>query len=180
MEIKSRIKDERGSISILVLAFFLITILLLIIITDVAEVAIAKRSLTQATESAAQRGVRNLNKEAYYQGEFDATTMAANLFGLGPDDPGIPIDCNAARSDVEQGLEDWVSGDRSLTRVELSDLKIDELYCDGFSIQVRVSARVTLPLAVPLLGAQRMEIHSTVGTVNTRDQGFYLFGIRIL
>ena len=180
MEIKSHIRDERGSISILVTAFFLITILLLVISTDIAEVAIAKRSLTQATEAAAQRGVRHLNQEAYYQGEFDATTMAANLLGLGPDDPGVPIDCGAAIPSVEQALEDWVSGDRSLTRVELSDLKVSKIECNGYALQITVSARVTLPLSVPVLGVESVEIQSTVGTVNTRDQGFYLFGIRIL
>jgi hypothetical protein len=173
-------KDERGSISILVGGLFLITISLLIILTSVAEVAVAKRSLTQATESAAQRGVRNLDKEAYYQGEFDEITMVSNLFGAGPDDPGIPIDCSAAKGDVLQGLEDWANGDRSLTRVELSGVEIKEISCDGFGLQVTVQARVTLPLSLPFIDLKSVLIESTVGTINSRDKGLYLFGIRIL
>jgi hypothetical protein len=171
--------DDRGSISVLVGGLFLITIALLMIMTNIAEVAIAKRSLTQATESAAQRGVGNLDKDAYYQGEFDAITMAANLLRIGADDPGIPIDCAAAEADVLEGLRDWVSGDRSLTRVELSNIRIDQLTCDGFGIELTMRAQVTLPLVLPFIGAQTFEITSRVGTTNIRQEGFYLFGMRI-
>ena len=174
------LKDERGSISILVGGLFLITVSLLIAITSVAEVAIAKRSLTQATESAAQRGVRNLDHKAYYQGEFDEITMVSNLFGAGPNDPGIPIDCQSARGDVSQALRDWVNGDQSLTRVELSDLQIQDIRCDGFGLQVTVKARVTLPITLPFLDLKTVAIESTVGTTNTREEGLYLFGFRIL
>ena len=51
-------KDERGSISLLVLVLFLISVVTSLVITDVAAITMAKRSLTQATEAAAQRGVR--------------------------------------------------------------------------------------------------------------------------
>ncbi len=82
MELKDRLfKDERGSISVLVLALFLITVITSLIITNVAAITVAKRSLIQATEAAAQRGVRNLDKQAYYSGEFDLSTMAGNIFG---------------------------------------------------------------------------------------------------
>lgn len=171
--------DDRGSISVLVGGLFLITIALLIIMTNVAQVSIAKRSLTQATESAAQRGVSNLDKDAYYQGEFDAITMAANLLKLGPDDPGIPIDCDAAQEDVLEAMRDWMSGDKSLTRVELSDIQVDQLTCDGFGIELTMRAKVTLPLVLPFIGIQKFEITSTVGASNVRQEGLYLFGMRI-
>ena len=65
MDLKIRFcRDETGSISLLVLAFFLISVVTSLVITDVAAITLAKRSLTQATEAAAQRGVRNLNLEA--------------------------------------------------------------------------------------------------------------------
>ena len=176
---KRAIPDDRGSISVLVGGLFLITIALLIIMTNIAEVALAKRSLTQATEAAAQRGVSNLDKGAYYQGEFDEITMAANILSLGPGDPGIPIDCAAAQADVLEGLRDWASGDPSLTRVDLSDIRIDQLTCDGFGIELTMRAQVTLPLVLPIIGRQMIEITSTVGTTNVRQEGFYLFGMRI-
>ena len=107
-------REERGSISLIVLTFFLITVITSLVITDIAAVAIAKRSLTQATEAAAQRGVRNLNRDAYYSGEFDLSTMVGNIFGVGPNDPGIPIDCSKALGDSEGALADWGGGPRSL------------------------------------------------------------------
>lgn len=105
-------REERGSISLIVLTFFLITVITSLVITDVATVAIAKRSLTQATEAAAQRGVRNLNRDAYYSGEFDLSTMVGNIFGFGPNDPGIPIDCSKALGYAEGALADWGRGPR--------------------------------------------------------------------
>ena len=79
-----RLRNESGSISLVVMSLFIVSLTSILVITDVAAVAIAKRSLTQATEAAAQRGVRNLDTTSYYRGEFDATTQARNLFGIGP------------------------------------------------------------------------------------------------
>jgi len=88
------LRSESGSISLVVMALFIVSLSSILVVTDVAAVAIAKRSLTQASEAAAQRGVRNLDKTSYYRGEFDLTTQAQNLFGVGPSDPGVPIDCS--------------------------------------------------------------------------------------
>ena len=105
MELKHKyikfLSSESGSISLVVMALFTISLSSILVVTDVAAVAIAKRSLTQATESAAQRGVRNLDRTSYYRGEFDVTTQARNLFGIGPTDPGVTIDCSEALGDAE-------------------------------------------------------------------------------
>jgi hypothetical protein len=47
-------KDDRGSISVLTIALFLITICLVMITTNITTVTIAKRNLTQSAESVAQ------------------------------------------------------------------------------------------------------------------------------
>ena len=80
------------------------TLIVLVILTNISSIYLAKRALTQASEAAAQRGVRNLDKTSYYRGEFDATTQARNLFGIGPSDPGVPIDCSKALGDAEGAL----------------------------------------------------------------------------
>lgn len=172
-------RDERGSISLIVLTFFLISVIASLVITDVAAVAIAKRSLTQATEAASQRGVRNLNKDAYYSGEFDLSTMVGNIFGVGPEDPGIPIDCANALVDAEGAIADWGSGPRSLRRVELLDVAIRDIQCDGFGIQLVTSATAQLPIVIPLLKMDKVQITSRVSTTNTRRAGFAPFGIRV-
>ena len=52
-----KLRDDRGSLSIVIIGLFVITVASLMIMTDVATVMVAKRSLTQATEAAAMRGV---------------------------------------------------------------------------------------------------------------------------
>ena len=173
------VKDERGSISLLVMAFFLISVLTSLIITDVAAIAMAKRSLTQATEAAAQRGVRNLNREAYYSGEFDLSTMAGNIFGVGPKNPGVPIDCSKALGDSQGALADWARGPSSLRRVELSEILIRDIQCDGFGIQLLTSATAKLPIVIPFFKIDEILVTARVSTTNTRQAGFSPFGVRL-
>ena len=107
-------KDERGSISILIIALFLITISLVMITTNIATITLAKRSLTQNAESAAQRGAHFLDENAYYSGKFNVITIAQNLFGHGPEDPGVPIDCQKAETGIAEALSDLASESRLL------------------------------------------------------------------
>jgi hypothetical protein len=180
VELKDRLfKDERGSISVLVLALFLITVITSLIITNVAAITVAKRSLIQATEAAAQRGVRNLDKQAYYSGEFDLSTMAGNIFGLGPKDPGVPIDCSKALIDSQGALADWADGPSSLRRVELGEVTITDIKCDGFGIQISTSATARLPIVIPLFRIEKILVTAQVSTTNIRKAGFSPFGIRL-
>ena len=84
--------DERVSLSLLIMSLFITIVITLLILTDISSIYFAKRALTQATEAAAQRGVRNLDLEAYYRGEYNASRLALNLLGNSEVDPGIPID----------------------------------------------------------------------------------------
>jgi hypothetical protein len=173
------LREERGSISLIVLTFFIISVISSLVITDVAAVTIAKRSLTQATEAAAQRGVRNLDRDAYYSGEFDLSTLVGNIFGVGPKDPGIPIDCSKALGDSEGALADWGRGPRSLRRIELVDIVVRNIQCDGFGIQLITSATAQLPIVIPLLKIDKVLITSRVSTTNSRRPGLSPFGIRV-
>jgi hypothetical protein len=172
-------KKENGSISLVVFSLFLVSVLSLIVITDIAAVGIAKRSLTQATEAAAQRGVSNLDKNSYYRGEFDASTQIQNLIGAGPKDPGVPIDCSKALGDAQGALADWSNGPKSLRRVEIRNLTITQINCDGFGIQLVTHATAVLPLILPFANLSSIEISSSVSTINIRRGGLAPFGIRI-
>jgi hypothetical protein len=177
--LKSIHRDERGSISLLVITLFLIAISMILISVNVASVSLAKRSLTQATEAAAQRGVRNLDKAAYYSGEFDLSTQVQNLFGVGPSDPGIPIDCSKAKNDAQGAIADWSNGSDSLKRIEISDFSLVSIECDGFGIQLVTSARSKLPMQLAFFGLESVEISARVSVTNKRTGGFAPFGKRI-
>ena len=173
-KLKEKLSDDSGSLSLLIMALFSIIVALLLVLTNFASIAVAKRSLTQATESAAQRGIRNLDKSAYYQGKFTVLSYV-----IRPQDPGIPIDCSQARGDVIEALRDWQSDEVSLPRVELSEISIESLQCDGFSLEVTTRAMVRLPVVLPLFNVKEVEITSSVTTTNERNKGLYLFGHRI-
>ena len=48
-ELSQKIKDDSGSIAVIVIGLFLLTVASLMVMTDVSTVIIAKRSLAQAT-----------------------------------------------------------------------------------------------------------------------------------
>lgn len=70
-----KIGDESGSIAVIVIGLFVITVASLMVMTDVSTLVVAKRSLVQATEAAAQRGVHTLDKSSYYQGKANMFTV---------------------------------------------------------------------------------------------------------
>jgi Flp pilus assembly protein TadG len=172
-------REERGSISLIVMALFLITIASIAILTDISSIYLAKRSLTQATEAAAQRGVRNLNTDAYYRGEYNATKSLLALAGHGESDPGIPIDCEKGRADVIRTLADWNSAGPSVKRANLGEINLQRISCDGFQISLTTSSTATLPFYLPFTGISRVQISASVGSVDERKATTNYYGMNI-
>jgi hypothetical protein len=174
-----KIQDERGSISVLVIALFLITISLVMITTNIATITLAKRTLTQSAESAAQRGAHFLDEEAYYSGKFNVITMAQNLFGQGPEDPGVPIDCKKAQIGIAEALSDLSQESKLLIDKGAHDLEVAEISCDGRDLRVTLKVEVDLPFQLPFLNLRSVTLISSATTYNQRNNGFYLFGFRV-
>jgi len=105
--------------------------------------------------------------------------MAGNIFGLGPKDPGVPIDCSRALEDSQGALADWAGGPRSLRRIELSEVTISDIQCDGFGIQLSTTATARLPIVIPLFKIEKILVKAQVSTTNIRKAGFSPFGIRL-
>ena len=174
MGLKSTLKDEEGSISLLIIGLFVVTIATLLVITNIASIAIAQRSLVQASEAAVQRGVQNLDLDAYYVGEGG---MLSGVFNNG--EVPIPIECSSASSAISDELQHWNSSNSALLRREIRDIWISEFNCDGVSVGISTSAFAVLPLQLPFIDLKNIELHTSVGATNTRSKGLYLFGIRI-
>lgn len=174
-----KFQDERGSISVLIIALFLITISLVMITTNIATVTLAKRTLTQSAESAAQRGAHFLDEEAYYNGKFNVITMAQNLFGQGPEDPGVPIDCEKAQAGIAEALYDLSKESKLLIDKGAHNVEIAEIFCDGRDLRVALRAEVDLPFQLPFLNIRSVRLISSATTYNQRNNGFYLFGFRV-
>ena len=169
---------ERGSLSVVIIGLFFVTIASLVVMSNVATVLIAKRSLAQATEAAAQRGVHSLDRSAYYTGK--GTMFTAPLAMIeGREHSPIPIDCNRAFLDVVLELRNWSNDDGDLKRHELQGIVLTNMECDGFSLEISTRSEVKFPFKAPFLKMDSAILTSTVGTTNQVQEGFYLFGIRL-
>lgn len=172
------LKDERGSISILIMGLFLLSVLTLMVLTNISSVYLAKRTLTQATEAAAQRGVRNLDLSKYYEKRYTAVRFGLNLLG-GETDPGIPIDCDKGKIDAIDALNNWVQLDATVTRKNLHSIQIEEISCDGFELGILTSAKVKLPFTPAFLNQPEVGITSRVGIFDERKITTNFYGLNV-
>lgn len=176
---KKFIRDESGSISILIFSLFTLALITALLLTDISSAYLAKRSLTQATEAAVQRGSRNLDESAYYSGKYNLTSAITSLLGGGEKDPGIPIDCSKGMVDAARSLSDWSEGSTSLTRVNLSSMRIESIDCDGYQISITTSATARLPIVFPFAGIDRVRISSSVGAIDERKSTNNYYGLTV-
>ena len=155
------------------------SLIVVAILTDVSSVYLAKRSLTQATEAAAQRGSRNLDLERYYRGEYNLTRFLVGLTGEGEKDPGIPIDCSLGQRDSLNTIRDWSASGPSIMRRNMSQISLIDMRCDGYEIALRTSSEVALPFVIPFIGIDKVRIYSSVGSIDERKITSNYYGINI-
>jgi hypothetical protein len=172
------IKDETGSIAVLVIGLFVITVASLMVMTDISTVIIAKRSLAQATEAAAQRGVHSLDKERYYQGKANMLTVPVAV-ATNREHPVIPIDCNSGSHEVMSELDSWSNDETDLKWHQLKTIKLTNFRCDGVSLEIETQSEIDLPFRVPFSSIESVFLHASAGTTNQVQEGFYIFGIRL-
>jgi len=180
MEVKwlSKLRDDRGSLSIVIIGLFVITVASLMIMTDVATVMVAKRSLTQATEAAAMRGVHTLDRASYYTGKGTMATTPLALINK-REHPTIPIDCNQAAIDVMLELHNWSTDDSSMKRQELQGIVLTDFICDGTSVEISTYATVKFPFTVPFTSQSSATLFANAASTNQVQEGFYIFGVRL-
>jgi hypothetical protein len=173
-----KMSDESGSIAVIVIGLFVITVASLMVMTDVSTVIVAKRSLAQATEAAAQRGVHTLNKNSYYQGKANIFTVPMAI-ATNRAHPVIPIDCNRGGFEVLLELHSWSNDDSDLKWHQLKGIQLTNYQCDGQSLDIETRSEVNLPFRVPFTSIDSVFITASAGTTNQVQEGFYLFGIRL-
>ncbi len=156
MAVKSEFRKDDGSLSVLIMGLFLITVALLFLMTDVASISVSKRSLTQATEAAVLRAVQSLDKAAYYRG-----TSAV----------GVPLDCAMARIRVLEELDLWMNSD-GMRRPELEKVWLTDFYCEGNTVEIHTSANAALAFRLPQSTLSTVEIHASAGASANKSDWF--------
>lgn len=185
-DVRHKLKREDGSISVLVFGLFIVVLLASVVLTDISALIVAKRSLIQATESAAQSAAHALDLETYYQGKHSALS-----FLVTDASPVIPIDCAAANNRAAETLSDIASSalpTSSLTkssttakgkliRPELSDLRISQFQCNGTEVLITTTAKAKLPIALSLFSFESVSLTASAGTTSVKKRIFSPFGI---
>ena len=175
---KEKFKSDTGSISVIVIGLFLITVASLMVMTDVSSIIVAKRSLVQATEAAAQRGVHVLDKNEYYQGKANMFTVPL-AFATQRSHHVIPIDCVRGGVEVFLELNSWSNDQSDMKWNQLKGIELTNFDCDGTSLQISTRSEMELPFQIPFSRTNSVLLTATAGTTNKVQEGFYLFGIRI-
>ena len=176
--LKERFKSEAGSISVIVIGLFVITVASLMVMTDVSSIIVAKRSLVQATEAAAQRGVQSLDKGKYYQGKRNMFTVPLAM-ATQRAHPVIPIDCTRGGVEVLLELNSWSNDQSNMKWHQLKGIELTNFDCDDASLEISTRSEMNLPFQIPFSGTNSVFLTATAGTTNKVQEGFYLFGIRI-
>lgn len=172
------LSDDSGSIAVIVIGLFLITVASLMVMTDVSTLIIAKRSLVQATEAAALRGVHTLDKAAYYQGKANMFTLPLAVVTQ-RDHPDIPIDCTRGGYEVLLELHSWSNDQSDLKWHELQGIELMDYQCDGQSLEIETKSEVHLPFRIPFTSTDSVFLTASAGTTNKVQEGYYLFGVRL-
>lgn len=173
-------KEESGSISLLIIGFFIAALMALMVITDVAVVANAKRSLDQGTEAASMRAVHNLDENTYYRRKHNILLSAWNVFNNGAYfDERVPIDCEKGREEAFKGMSSWFSSSSNLKTFQIESYQITSYECEFDVVRLQSSAVVKLPFPAPFTDFDRTTVHSSITTLNRKSWGLYIFGVRV-
>ena len=173
-------KNESGSLSLLIIGLFIAALSALMIVTDVAVVANAKRTLDQATEAAAMRAVQNLDKSAYYSGKHTLLTSAfATLGGADSIENRIPVDCDKGWQEVNDEMATWMNTSSNMKTLQIENYEITMYDCVYDVVHLEAKAKVKLPFPAPFSQSDRTTIYSSITTLTEKDKGLWLFGWRL-
>jgi hypothetical protein len=175
---RKKLTSDRGSISVVVIGLFVTTVASLMVMTDVSALIVAKRSLVQATEAAAQRGVHTLDKSEYYQGKGNMFT-APMAIATHRAHPVIPIDCARGGVEVLLELNSWSNDESDMKWQQLKGIQLTSFSCDSTSLEISTRSEMKLPFKVPFTTTDSVFLTASAGTTNTVQEGFYLFGVRL-
>ena len=170
---------DRGSISILTIGLFVVLLTTTLILTDISSIYLAKRSLSLASEAAVQQGMKSLDAEAYYSGEYNFSQLLVNSLGEAENDPGIPIDCDAGLKEIKRVLEDWQESAKASTRENVEQIQLRNFQCDGFQIFIESSAVARIPIPIPFIDLHDVAINSYAGGVGERAETNNYYGFDI-
>lgn len=144
-------REESGSISILIIFLFLLTLVISFAIIDISGAFLAKRELINIAEPAISRAAHNVDLNRYYSG--DRVQVGSNSNG-----PVylLPIDCQAAATTLEAEI--------SQTTLHGSPINISQFTCQSDLIRATIQSIIPPTLTIPFISGGANNASTTNGS----------------
>jgi len=139
----SILDDEAGSLSLLIISLFFITLVLSFAIIDISGALVAKRQLINIGEAAISRAAHNIDLPRYYAGEWKSSGISTSGIGSQGENYLVPIDCLAASRSIESEI--------ASSMLHGSGVHIESFTCDGDVIHATIRSEIAPTLALPIL-----------------------------
>jgi hypothetical protein len=148
------LSEEDGSLSILILALFFITLISSLGVVDVSDNFLAKRQLIEVGEVAISRAAHQISLTRYYTGNILMDNSGADGAQF-----RIPIDCSKAFASFSQEI--------SISELRNQPITIEQWNCTDDEVSGTISAQIPILLKLPFgIGLDHVTVTSTVGATS--------------
>ena len=131
---------EEGSITPLISIYFIILMISIFVVANVASTYISRRELINMTEAALAEATHQLDEMRYYY-----QLPLPNYLG-GPQRQMVPIDCRDAAASFKEAIELHLK-----VSTEIEPITVLSFDCDGRTIRAKVRRSHNLPFSLPVL-----------------------------
>lgn len=167
-----QLRDERGSLSVLIIGMFLLTIALVMVMTDVSALVLARKALSQQTEFLAQQGAQEIDLESYYTGRGGLFSYVAEKTVIDQSDPGIPLNCKSATARV-------IDASRKISHPRLRNFELIGYECGDSATYIETRAKAVLPYTLGIFKFDSPVIYGYAASAPERRNGFWIRGLRL-
>lgn len=142
--LETHLDREDGSISPLISMYFVIVMVLIFVVSNVASTYISRRELINLTESALAQATHELDEMRYYY------NVPLPSYLAGTESQMVPIDCRDAADTFSREIAASVSSSE-----ENGQIAVLAFECDGRTLRARVQRMHDLPFSLPVLSISR-------------------------
>jgi len=154
LPIRDLLRDETGSLSILVFALFFVLLVSSLGVVDISDNFLAKRQLIEIGEVAITQAAHQLSLSRYYSGNvlMDSSGADGTQFR-------IPLDCAKAFSTFEEEI--------AVSQFRGEVISIQGWNCSNDEVSGTLSAQIPVLLKLPLgIGGETTTITATIGATS--------------
>jgi hypothetical protein len=154
LPIRDLLRDETGSLSILVFALFFVLLVSSLGVVDISDNFLAKRQLIEIGEVAITQAAHQLSLSRYYSGNvlMDSSGADGTQFR-------IPLDCAKATATFEEEI--------AVSQLRGEAISIQGWNCSNDEVSGTLSAQIPVLLKLPLgIGGESTTITATIGATS--------------